>query len=207
MTMQVIGTGIGRTGTYSLKLAIEQLGLGPSHHMEEVIFNLPTQVPLWSAAVAGKPEWSSIYDGYHSAVDWPTAGFFRELHQAYPDAKFVLTHRNPESWADSFADTIYKLMAGKDQAPPEMQDWFAMATGVLNKSGFPDGLDRDELIKAFHAHNDAVKKAIPAKQLLVYEVRDGWEPLCEFLDVPVPNEPFPRTNGREEFWDRVKGDK
>lgn len=203
MTMHVIGTGIGRTGTYSLKLAIEQLGLGPCHHMEEVIFNMPTQVPLWSGAVSGNPEWTSIYGGYSSAVDWPTAGFFRELLEAYPNAKFVLTHRSPNSWADSFGETIYKLMAGKDEAPPEMHDWMEMATGVLSKTGFPEGLDREALIEAFNAHNDAVKKTIPASQLLVYEVKEGWEPLCEFLGVPVPDEPFPRTNGRAEFWDRV----
>lgn len=204
MTMQVIGTGVGRTGTYSLKIAIEQLGLGPSHHMEEVIFKLPTQVPLWSEAVAGKPEWSSIYEGYRSAVDWPTAGFFRELYETYPEAKFVLTQRSPESWADSFGETIYQLMAGKDQAPPEMLDWFKMATGVLKKSGFPDGLDRDGLIHAFNTHNEAVKSAIPDEQLLVFDVREGWEPLCTFLDKPVPDEPFPHTNGRSEFWDRIK---
>lgn len=205
MSMHVIGAGVGRTGTYSLKLAINQLGLGPCHHMEEVLFNMPTQLPVWSAAVAGKPEWQSIYNGYNSAVDWPTAGFFRELHKAYPSAKFVLTHRSPESWADSFGETIYKLIAGRDQAPPEMQDWLEMATGVVSKTGFPMGLDRDGLIKAFNAHNEAVKNVIPAKQLLVYQVKDGWEPLCQFLGKPVPIDPFPRTNDRAEFWDRVAG--
>jgi len=205
MTMHVIGTGVGRTGTYSLKLAINQLGFGPCHHMEEVLINMPTQLPAWSAAVAGNPEWQDIYQDYKSAVDWPTAGFHRELYQAYPDAKFVLTHRNPESWADSFGETIYKLLQGRDQAPPEMQDWLAMATGVVVKTGFPEDLDRDGLIKAFNAHNDAVKQTIPAEQLLVYEVKDGWEPLCEFLGKPVPSDPFPRTNDRTEFWDRVAG--
>lgn len=207
MSLQVIGTGVGRTGTHSLKLAIEQLGLGPSHHMVEVLSNLPTQVPLWSAAVAGKPDWPAIYEGYNSAVDWPTAGFFRELYQAYPQAKFILTDRSPESWADSFGETIYKLMAGKDEAPPEMRDMLEMATAVVNKTGFPPGLDRDALIKAFNAHNDAVKNTIPAKQLLVYQVKEGWEPLCEFLGKPVPAEPFPRTNDRAEFWEHAAGEK
>lgn len=205
MTMQVIGLGVGRTGTYSLKLAINELGLGPCHHMEKVLHNLPVQVPLWSAAVQGNPNWQAIYDGYHSAVDWPTAGFFRELVAAYPSAKFVLTHRNPENWADSFAATIYALLAQKDQTPPEMQDWLAMCSAVIARTGFPGGLDRDGLIKAFMAHNEAVKMAIPAKQLLIYEVKSGWEPLCAFLGVPVPASPFPRTNDRAEFWDRVTG--
>ena len=205
MTITVIGAGVGRTGTYSLKLAINQLGIGPCHHMEEVLHHMPVQVPLWSAAVGGRPDWQTIYNGYRSAVDWPTAGFFGELLEAYPAAKFILTHRSPESWADSFGSTIYKLMAGRDQAPPEMKDWLEMATGVVAKTGFPDGLDRDGLVKAFNAHNEAVRNTIPPDQLLVYEVKDGWQPLCEFLGKPVPADPFPRTNDRAEFWDRVAG--
>ena len=202
--MHVIGAGVGRTGTYSLKLAINQLGLGPCHHMEEVLHNLPQQVPLWSAAVNGSPDWQAIYRGYKSTVDWPTVGFFRELLEAYPSAKFVLTQRNPESWADSFGATIYRLLATSDQAPPEMQDWLAMGRDVIARTGFPAGLDRNGLIQAFVAHNDAVKQTIPAHQLLVYEVKDGWEPLCKFLGVSIPAEPFPRTNDRAEFWDRVR---
>jgi hypothetical protein len=202
--MQLIGTGVGRTGTYSLKLAINQLGLGPCHHMEEVLHNMPLQVPLWSAALNGAADWQSIYDGYPSAVDWPTAGFFRELYAAYPSAKFVLTLRSPESWADSFGGTIYQLLA-REQAPPEMRDWLEMSAGVIAKTGFPEGLDRDGLIAAFVAHNDAVRAAIPPGQLLEFEVKQGWGPLCEFLEVPAPDEPFPRTNHREEFWDRVNG--
>ena len=205
MTIQVFGAGVGRTGTYSLKLAINQLGLGPCHHMEEVIHHMPVQVPLWSAALSGRPDWQAIYGGYKSAVDWPTAGFFRELSAAYPSAKCVLTHRSPESWADSFGATIYKLLAGKDKTPREMKAWLEMGEGVIAKTGFPGGLDRDGLIRGFVAHNEAVKKAIPANQLLVYEVKDGWAPLCEFLGVPVPAEAFPRTNDRAEFWDRVTG--
>ena len=203
--MQVIGTGVGRTGTYSLKLAINQLGFGPCHHMEEVLHNMPAQVPLWSAALNGGADFQSIYEGYPSAVDWPTAGFFRELYAAYPSAKFILTQRSPESWADSFGGTIYQLLGGRDQAPPEMREWLEMSAGVIAKTGFPDGLDRDELMQAFVAHNDAVRATIPADQLLEFEVKQGWGPLCEFLGVPIPDGPFPRSNHREEFWDRVNG--
>jgi hypothetical protein len=203
--MQVIGTGVGRTGTYSLKLAINQLGMGPCHHMEEVLHNMPVQVPLWSAVLDGGPDWQAIYSGYESAVDWPTAAFFRELIEEYPTAKFVLTHRNPESWANSFGGTIYQLLSGRDQAPAEMKDWLEMAERVISKTGFPGGLDRDGLIESFVAHNEAVKAAIPTNQLLLFEVKNGWGPLCEFLDVPAPDEPFPRTNHRTEFWDRVNG--
>ncbi len=205
MTLQVIGAGVGRTGTYSLKLAIYQLGLGPCHHMEDVLLNQPVQVPLWAAAVKGVPDWKAIYKGYGSAVDWPTAAFFRDLNAAYPSAKFVLTLRNPESWVESFSTTIYKLMAGSDQAPKEMQAWLDMAEDVIAKTGFPKGLDVAGLSKAFTNHNDAVRAAIPPARLLIYEVKDGWGPLCAFLGVPVPDNPFPRTNDRGEFWNRVSG--
>ena len=110
--MRVIGAGVGRTGTYSLKLAINQLGLGPCHHMEAVLHDMPVQVPLWSDALCGRPDWRRIYSGFASAVDWPTARYFRELRAAYPSARFVLTIRDPEKWADSFAATIYKLLTG-----------------------------------------------------------------------------------------------
>jgi len=200
--IQVFGVGVGRTGTYSLKLAINQLGLGPCHHMEAVLNNMPVQVPLWSAALAERPNWQAIYHGFESAVDWPTAGFFRELIKAYPSAKFVLTQRNPEHWADSFEATIYKLLAGREQGPPEMSAWLEMVDGVIAKTGFPGGLERDDLIRAFVTHNEAVKTTIPAGQLLVYEVKEGWAPLCKFLNRRVPVEAFPRTNNRAEFWDR-----
>lgn len=203
--MHIIGAGVGRTGTYSLRLAIDQLGFGPCHHMEVVVHNMATQVPLWSAAVGGRADWPALYAGCQSAVDWPTACFFRELRDVYPNAKFVLTTRNPETWADSFSTTIQKLVAERDQAPPEMRDWLEMAGAVIAKTGFPAELDRAQLVDAFMAHDEAVKEAIPADRLLVYEVKDGWAPLCEFMGVPVPDAPFPRTNNREEFWELVKG--
>lgn len=202
--MHVIGLGVGRTGTYSLKLAINRLGFGPSHHMEEVLHNRPIQVPLWTAALSGQPDWDAIYDGYRSAVDWPTAGFFRELSEVFPSARFVLTHRSAESWAESFSATIYKLLAGRGQAPDGMQAWLGMAAGVIDRTGFPMGLEPPDLMKAFTAHTNAVRETIPSDQLLVYEVKEGWGPLCDFLEVPVPDEPFPRTNDRGEFWELVE---
>ncbi|MDX1571104.1 MAG: sulfotransferase [Xanthomonadales bacterium] len=203
--MQVIGAGVGRTGTYSLKLAINELGLGPCHHMEAVLHNMDPQVGLWRDALAGRPDWRTIYDGFESAVDWPTARFFRELNAIYPEARFVLTDRDPKTWADSFGATIYKLLAGRADAPEAMRDWLGMAHEVVLQTGFPPGLDRDELAERFRAHNEAVKATIPADRLLVYQVKQGWGPLCEFLGVPAPAMEFPRTNDRAEFWDRVTG--
>jgi hypothetical protein len=203
MPLQVIGTGVGRTGTYSLKLALEQLGLGPCHHMEEVIFNPQRQVPLWSQVVQGQPDWEAAYDGYHSAVDWPTAAFWQELAEEYPQAKIILTTRSQESWYESFSETIFSLMATQDQAPPEMKPFMEMATGVMEKTGIGTKSSKEEIIRAFNTHNDAIRSTIPEERLLVYEVREGWEPLCEFLGMPVPDTPFPNTNGKEEFWERL----
>lgn len=203
MALQVIGAGVGRTGTYSLKLAINRLGLGPCHHMEEVLLNRPAQVPLWADAAGGAGDWPAIYRGYRSAVDWPTAAFFRELAGAYPEARFVLTTRSPESWADSFSATIYTLLNASGEAPEEMRPWLAMAAAVIDRTGFPPGLDRAGLMTAFERHNAAVRAAIPPERLLVFQVKEGWGPLCGFLGLPVPDEPFPRTNDREEFWDLV----
>jgi hypothetical protein len=203
MAINIIGVGVGRTGTYSLRLGINQLGFGPCHHMEEVLKNMDVQVSLWSEAVKGNANWDAIYDGYNSAVDWPTAGFYRELIKKYPTAKFILTERSPESWAESFGSTIYKLVEGRNEAPEKMHKWLNMVNEVLTKTGFPDGLDKDGLIKGFIAHGKAVREVIPEEQLLVFQVKEGWEPLCNFLNVSVPKDPFPRTNNREEFWELV----
>ncbi len=117
--MDVIGVGVGRTGTHSLKTAINKLGLGPCHHMEEVLQNMPVQVPLWSAAVNGSPDWRTIYSGYQSAVDWPTACFYRELLKEFPFAKFVLTQRSPENWADSLGPRSTSCSRGETRRHPK----------------------------------------------------------------------------------------
>jgi hypothetical protein len=202
--MKVISLGVGRTGTYSLKLALEKLGFGPCHHMEEVLQHAQKQVPLWAKAASGHPDWRAMYAGYNSATDWPTAAFARELAVQYPNAKFILTVRTPESWADSFAQTIYKFCAERANVRPELQPWLDMVFAVVHRTGFPDGLDAAGLKKAFVAHNEAVKALFPASKLLVFQVKEGWGPLCEYLGVAVPDEPFPRTNDRGEFWDLVQ---
>jgi hypothetical protein len=207
MTLEVIGLGVGRTGTYSLKLALQALGVGPCHHMDAVIADKPRHVPYWAEAVAGRPNWKAAYDGFKSAVDWPTAGFTKELFAEYPRAHYILTIRSPESWAESFSETIYKALEGRRNAPPEAQPWLEMVASVVAKTGFPPGLDIEGLKTAFNAHTETVKNTIPKEQLLIYQAKDGWEPLCEALGKKVPAEAFPRTNNREEFWERVTGKK
>ena len=203
MTLKVIGAGVGRTGTYSLKLALEQLGLGPCHHMEEVIKNPSVNIPIWHAAARGKPDWNAAYKGYNSAVDWPTAAFWRELMGVYPQAKVILTARSAENWYQSFSTTIFKLLAGMDQAPPHMRPFLEMASAVIAKNGISLAMTPDAIIKTYNDHVDAVKKAVPAGRLLVFEVKEGWGPLCKFLGLPVPDTDFPRTNDQKDFWDRV----
>lgn len=204
MTIRVIGAGLGRTGTYSLKLALEQLGYGPCHHMEEVVKAPERQVPLWSAAARGAPDFESAYAGFNSAVDWPTAAFWRELSEAYPEAKIILTTRSPESWYDSYSQTIHALLSAMDKAPPQFRPWFEMAIAVIKKSGIDDRKDRDRLIAAYKAHVEAVRSTIAADRLLVFDVREGWEPLCAFLGEASPAAPFPTSNNREEFWDLAR---
>lgn len=203
--MKIIGAGLGRTGTMSLKLALEKLGLGPCYHMEAVFTDLEKRVPQWNAALAGAPDWDSIFDGYHSGVDWPIAGFYKELSTAYPDARFILSTRSPESWAASFGATIAKLLEGRENAPPDMRAWLDMAHAVIARSGFPDGMSDAERMARFEAHAEAVKETVPAARLLVFDVKQGWAPLCDFLGMDVPEGPFPRTNDRAEFWDLVTG--
>ncbi|TMM54656.1 sulfotransferase family protein [Sulfitobacter sabulilitoris] len=203
MALKVIGAGLGRTGTYSLRIALNQLGFGPCFHMEDVARNLPVQLPLWQAALAGHADWDAIYDGFNSAVDWPTARFYRELNTAYPDAKFVLGDRDPVSWADSFGETIYKLISDRETAPEQFHAWLDMSAETIRQSGIPMGTDRDGLAAAFSAHVEKVQETIPQERLLLFRAKDGWAPLCAFLGVPVPDDPFPRTNNRSEFWDLI----
>ncbi len=198
--MKVIGAGLGRTGTFSLKHALEQLDLGPCYHMHEVILDKEKKLPQWTAALAGNPDWAAIYEGYNSAVDWPTAAFYEELNAVYPASKFILTTRSAESWAESYGSTIAEVNALRESAPSEMRPFMAMSNAVTMRSGLRDGLTREELIELFIAHTESVKAEIPQERLLEFEVRQGWEPLCAFLGVPVPDQPFPKTNDREEFW-------
>lgn len=198
MALDVIGAGMGRTGTYSLKLALERIGFGPCHHMAEVHASAE-QKALWRAAGQGQfPNWDAAYAGYRSAVDWPTAHFWREVSGHYPEAKVILTVRDPDAWYDSMAQTIGLTM---DAASNDPRSFGVAVVGNIVFGGRFD--DRDHAIAVYEAHNAAVKAALPRERLLTYQVSEGWEPLCAFLDVPSPSEPFPRTNSSAEFRARM----
>jgi hypothetical protein len=200
MTLKVIGSGLGRTGTLSLKGALEQLGFGPCHHMAEVFAN-PQSVPWWIEAVHGKADWDKIYAGFESTVDYPGAAFWRELIARYPDAKVLHSVRDPDKWFDSTQATIFApgSLAVSGAGGP-MAEFFS---GVSRTFGGGDMHDRAFMTDFFRKHTEAVKAAVPAERLLVYEVGQGWAPLCEFLGVPVPDTPFPQVNSREEFQARA----
>jgi Sulfotransferase domain len=193
--LQVVGAGVGRTGTHSLKIALERLLGGPCHHMVEV-FAHPEQVPVWTEAIDGRSvDWDELMTGYAAQVDWPGASFWPELAAANPDALVILSVREPGSWYTSCANTIFPGMT----VLGEGNEWMD-AMGRLFKARFSDRLDDgDAMTAAFEAHNDAVRAAIPAERLLEWRASDGWRPICERLDLPVPDEPFPVTNSTAEF--------
>ncbi len=201
MSLQVIGAGFGRTGTLSLKLALEQLGFGPCHHMEE-LFGNPDQLPYWQDAAAGlEMDWHQVFDGYRASVDWPSARYWRELSETFPDAKVILSLRDVDRWWDSFAGTIRKVFEIYDRFP----DPYARAVGAMGhrtiiEQTFGGDVGEENAKRVFLDHSEQVRRTIPADRLLVYEVSQGWTPLCRFLGVSVPDAPFSRSNDREAFW-------
>ena len=207
MTLEVIGPGFGRTGTMSLKDALDHLGFGPCHHMAEV-FEHPEQVPYWQAIAAKKPvDWSAVFRGYRSQVDWPGAHVWRELAAAYPTAKVVLTVRPEATWWDNFSKTIGKLSMTY-RAMPLPQHVRAMVdawTALAGQETFGGVFDnRDTALAAYRRRTEEVRAAIPPERLLVLDVADGWEPLCRFLGKPVPGIPFPHLNTNKEFWEHFE---
>jgi hypothetical protein len=199
MSLAVIGAGLGRTGTLSLKLALEQLGLGPCYHMKEVFEHLDAHVPLWRRAAGGDARvWDTVFDGYRSAVDFPAASFYRQLADYYPEAKVVLTMRDPERWYQSFIETIHRPLSGL--LPDHLSDWGKMVRATILDPVFSgDVSDKDHVIECFKRHNDKVVRTVPSERLLVYEVSQGWAPLCKFLGMGVPETPFPKVNSTQEF--------
>jgi hypothetical protein len=217
VTVAVIGVGLPRTGTLTQKEALELLGLGPCYHWVDVLADLEGQVPLWDGALDGTVEPSQILDGYRSTVDWPGGYFYRQLLDAYPDAKVLLSVRDSERWEPSFRETIvdmcfgdsliHLLSSARAQVDPKWERYLEFVDRMFwsELGTFPTGHSPAALIEGFIAHNEEVTRVVPAERLLVWEVTQGWEPLCEFLGVAVPSEPMPHANDRATFLDRVIG--
>ena len=198
MALKVVGSGLGRTGTKSMQTALNMLGLGPCHHMVEV-FAHPESRLLWIEASKGKPDWDAIFADYQSVVDYPGARYWREIAAHYPNAKVLHTVRDADQWFDSTQATIF-APDGPGTKPGPFQEFFDSVV-----SDFRDHMhDRAFMTDYFRRHTETVIRAIPKDRLLVYQVGDGWEPLCKFLGVKVPAEPFPSENSRADFISRLK---
>ena len=209
MPLEVIGAGLGRTGTLSLKVALEELGFSRCYHMTEVLAH-PEHAHVWDAAARGEPvDWEALFRGYRATVDWPGCNFYQEFLRLYPEAKVILTVRDPERWHDSAVQTIYYVRHAFGWVTPfiprmllfnRMLDrliWDGMFQGRFG--------DKPFAVEVFNRHNEAVKRAVAPDRLLVYEVKEGWEPLCRFLGVPVPEgRPFPHLNDAQEFRSRIR---
>lgn len=194
--LTVVGAGLGRTGTHSLKVALEQLLGGPCHHMAEV-FPSDEQRAGWTRAIDGEVvDWSVLLAGYRAIVDWPGAGFWRELHATYPDALVLLSVRDPGAWYRSASNTIF--VGARDEALAG-DPWMAAMVKLFGERFCGELDDRAAMIDAFVRHNDEVRSTVPADQLLEWTVGDGWGPICERLGVAVPDEPFPLTNTEDQF--------
>ncbi len=196
MALKVVGAGLGRTGTKSLQSALNMLGFGPCHHMVEV-FAHPESMALWIEAGAGRPDWGAIFADYSSMVDYPGAAFWRELADYYPDAKVLHSVRDPDQWFDSTQATIFA--PGSPTTAVAGEGPMAAFFGAFMKGIQGHVNDRAFMTDHFRRHTEAVKSAIPPERLLIYQAGQGWEPLCAFLGVPVPETPYPSENNRAEF--------
>ncbi|MCB1489899.1 MAG: sulfotransferase family protein [Bauldia sp.] len=204
MTLEVIGAGFGRTGTMSAKLALEELGLGPCFHMADFFRREDGEVlkQKWERAAYGdgSPDLDDLFDGYRSTVDFPGCVYWRQLADHYPEAKVLLTVRDPERWFASAKETIFNPASYDPPLPERTDSWGRMVYKLIVRDTFGgDTADRDHCIDVFNRHNAMVRATIPPERLLVYEVGEGWEPLSGFLGVPVPETPFPRENTTENF--------
>jgi Sulfotransferase domain len=211
--LRVVGAGLGRTGTHSLKIALERLLGAPCYHMAEV-FKRPADVAIWRAAANGElPDWHKLFDGFAATVDWPSAGFWWEIAEAFPDAVIVFSHRDADAWWKSATRTIFegfRRVRQPSERPPggptDDPAFAAMISALFTKTFTADFLDETAAKAAFDRHTADVRKRAPKNRLVEWRAQDGWGPLCAALGLPVPSEPFPVTNTTEEFRARAQLD-
>jgi hypothetical protein len=200
MALKVIGAGFGRTGTLSLKTALEELGFGRCYHMVDILRH-PRHWKAWAEILHGrKADWDTLFRGYHAAVDWPVAAYYKDLMTVYPEAKVILTVRDPDRWHRSIMTTFYQ--AQRDfvvqfmRIVPALQEFLVGMEKAIWEGVFQNRLeDKAHAIAVFNSHIEEVKQVVPRERLLIFEAKHGWEPLCSFLDVPVPaNKPYPHRH-------------
>ncbi|MBV9800565.1 MAG: hypothetical protein JO039_21125 [Solirubrobacterales bacterium] len=212
--MKLIGAGLPRTGTLSQKVALEILGLGPCYHMVNVLGDLD-EVPAWNRALEGQAAWQELFEGFQSTVDWPGAFFYKELIEVYPDAKVLLSVRDADGWERSMRETIWGVLYGdmlirdlsnaRARVDPKWRGYTELMAEMWRHSGLISERDSHTgwMSRAMERYNEEVQLTVPPERLLVWSVGDGWESLCQFLDVPVPSMPFPHLNDSKEFGERV----
>ena len=198
MALRIVGAGFGRTGTLSLKVALEQLGFRRCHHMYEVVASR-YQVEAWHARSHGQPvDWDAVFEGFAASCDWPSSAYWEELFRHYPESRVILTVRDENRWYDSVAETIYPA-----SHLPRWITWLVrrarlqqeMVTATIWDGVFGGRFeDREHAIRVYRENIERVKRVVPPERLLVFEARQGWEPLCAFLGVPVPDGPYPHEN-------------
>lgn len=201
MPLSVIGAGLSRTGTLSLKFALEQLGVGRCFHMIEMFQN-PIVEPFAAAARGEAVDWEQAFEGYAASVDLPSARFYREQAEAFPDARVILTVRDPEAWFRSTQSTVFSPespMRNRPADAPPPTEMEIMLQAVVDEFFEHRLNDRETMLGVYHRHNEAVQRTIAPERLLVYDVAQGWAPLCAFLGVPLPEGPMPRVNSTAEF--------
>lgn len=205
--MKLIGAGFPRTGTLSTKTALESIGFDPCYHFFTQM-ERPQDVAVWRAAAEGQSvDWTALFADFQAAIDWPESLFYKQLMAVYPEAKVLLTMRDPESWYESMMETVYPASQASLAVPPDNP--LSQAGRAIDAAGW-QGLfhgrfeDKAYAISVFERRIQEVKDFVPADKLLVWKVQDGWEPLCRFLGVAVPDRPFPRLNDREAFQTAVR---
>lgn len=204
MGLRVVGAGLGRTGTHSLKLALERLLGAPCYHMFEV-FEHMDHVPVWHEAIRGEPvDWNRLFAGYAAAVDWPASAFWYELSQEFPDALILLSVReDSETWWRSASATIFNRIV-RGSVPPQMAEWHDMLLDLF-RLRFTDRIeDRQAAVATYEAHNADVRRRADPGRLVEWRPGDGWGPLCRALGLPIPDEPFPHVNTTDEFLNRAR---
>lgn len=217
--MKLIGAGLPRTATTTQLIAFEQLGYAGCYHMRNILTDMENELPKWERFVAGEADWESIIGGFNSCCDWPSAFYYRELAERYPDAKVVLTVRSPEGWVRSMRETLWSMYYGDSvmkhtNAARELVNplWHRYLNLVRPMTFFGDGpmagaetASEEEFGAMMTRWNDEVKATIPPDRLLVWDPADGWEPLCAFLGVAVPAGPVPRVNDTAGFKEGIIG--
>jgi len=212
--MKVIGAGLPRTATLSQKLGLEILGFEPCYHMVNVLGDLG-EGARWRRVLDGDLRVGEVFDGFQATVDWPGSFFYDELLEDHPDAKVLLSVRSPDAWAESMRDTIWAmfyddvlmrhLSDARACVDPQWREYTEMMKEMWQRSGLLNGeaTTLEWMAAGFERYVAQVRRRVPADQLLVWSPADGWEPLCDFLERPVPDMPFPRVNDTEQFAQRI----